>query len=793
MGRYDSVILASALAAQRDAAIMRMAGKYSPTPVTAADIDEGRSGRAFKIECMVPEGIDSGDKRHFMRGSLGFREFPLPLLWQQATGEGHDGAVIVGRIDHAERTADGLGNAYGVFDTGPYGREAQRLVENGFIRFGSVDLDNFEVFDELSQSDPKGRMIIKKGRAMAWTLVAKPAFQQARIELLPLAEEETMTELTPSGIAASAGIAAAIPVEPPADWFSRPPLNGPSPITVDNSGRIFGHIATWNTDHVGMANSIRPPRSRSSYAYFHTGVVRTSEGSDVSVGQLTLSGGHADIRLDATAAAKHYDDTHSAIADVHAGEDEFGIWVAGALRPGTTAAQIRALRASAPSGDWRYIPGAGLELIGICQVNVPGFPVPRALAASGVQQYALVAAGTADLLEMKRQQAAAATEFGLREWVGEFAEEDGTAEFNWVEEAGGLPKYIKRIEKHLRAKGMTEGHAIATAVNVVKKMCATGDVNFPGKQQVNPGSQAEACAAVAEWEAKKAKAKADNSVGEDPAAIAAAARARVFRSLDVDGYITSFKDFSPEQRDKLAKKGAARPDGSYPIETTADLRRAIQAYGRAKDDEKGAVRRHIVKRARALGKEKLIPDNWTEASMSDKQLALRDKYAVVVASARAARYKAEAEAALAKIKRPELEAQAALLRQRMGITADAGGKFRDDDDEQEEIEIEVPGLGEVDEIIVLPEDAQAPAPEPGNEDIDTPVPDHIEDAPLTPIIEGEDGDAEPIDPEHPGIVPPYIEEGDPVPVIDHDQDPEEDYYALRAAAISAALKIGRLK
>lgn len=79
---------------------------------------------------------------------------------------------------------------------------------------------------------------------------------------------------------------------------------------------------------------------------------------------------------------------------------------------------------------------------------------------------------------------------------------------NWVEKTGGLPQYIKRIATHLRAKGMTESHAIATAVNAAKKMCATGDVNFPGRQNVNPGSRAEACAAVASWEAKKAASRA---------------------------------------------------------------------------------------------------------------------------------------------------------------------------------------------------------------------------------------------------------------------------------------------
>jgi hypothetical protein len=80
---------------------------------------------------------------------------------------------------------------------------------------------------------------------------------------------------------------------------------------------------------------------------------------------------------------------------------------------------------------------------------------------------------------------------------------------NWVEKAGGLPDYIERIAKHLHYdKGMPIDHAIATAVNVVKRMCASGDTNWPGLQQVSPKSRAQACKAVAEWEAMKAKAKA---------------------------------------------------------------------------------------------------------------------------------------------------------------------------------------------------------------------------------------------------------------------------------------------
>lgn len=83
------------------------------------------------------------------------------------------------------------------------------------------------------------------------------------------------------------------------------------------------------------------------------------------------------------------------------------------------------------------------------------------------------------------------------------------AKMNWVEKTGGLPPYIKRIARHLKQRGYNESQAIAIAVNAAKKMCATGDLNFPGKQNVNVKSRAEACKAVTEWYARRAKARAD--------------------------------------------------------------------------------------------------------------------------------------------------------------------------------------------------------------------------------------------------------------------------------------------
>lgn len=188
----------------------------------------------------------------------------------------------------------------------------------------------------------------------------------------------------------------------PAEWFQDPELPMPTPVTVTREGRVFGHIAQWGVCHSGLGLSVglddsctAPPNSPSNYAYYRTGVVDTDQG-EIPVGNLTMGIGHAGARLSANAASAHYDNVDAVVADVVTGEDEFGIWFSGAMRPGLTDDQIRAFKASTLSGDWRRI-GGELELVAALAVNVPGFPIPRlGLAASGGRQTALVAAGVID-------------------------------------------------------------------------------------------------------------------------------------------------------------------------------------------------------------------------------------------------------------------------------------------------------------------------------------------------------------------------------------------------------------
>jgi len=71
------------------------------------------------------------------------------------------------------------------------------------------------------------------------------------------------------------------------------------------------------------------------------------------------------------------------------------------------------------------------------------------------------------------------------------------------------------------------------------------------------------------------------------------------------------KDYSDAERADMAEAGQALPGGGFPIKTVKDLRNAIQSIGRAKDPAQAKA--HIKTRAKALGREDLIPDNWKGA------------------------------------------------------------------------------------------------------------------------------------------------------------------------------------
>ncbi|QHB37014.1 hypothetical protein QDA00_gp89 [Microbacterium phage Matzah] len=362
-----------------------------------------------------PIGMESeltGDGRMIADGALRWEIAEgnrPPYRWVGEDVGAHDGAVTAGLIYAIERRDGGVIWAEGDFDMATEaGREAYRQVKEGRQNGVSMDLDDvsFEirVAAELLEGMDEGEtveapkpnedgtitvveinsgdeiMVTTDALVRAVTGVAVPAFKNARIAIVdslesvdtPDAEDDTEDEGADSLVAAA-------PLNPPAAWFDKMSLDGPTPLTVTKDGRVYGHAAIWGTCHISHSaggKCITPPNSPSGYAWFHTGALETAEGDLVSVGHLTMNTGHAEDDLSPAATLAHYDNTGTVAADVRMYEDQHGIQYVGALRPSTNGERLRAFMSAPISGDWRRV-GNALEMVGALSVNVPGFGVPR--------------------------------------------------------------------------------------------------------------------------------------------------------------------------------------------------------------------------------------------------------------------------------------------------------------------------------------------------------------------------------------------------------------------------------
>ena len=189
--------------------------------------------------------------------------------------------------------------------------------------------------------------------------------------------------------------------------FDNPNLDRITPVTVTEDGRVFGHVATHDTCHVGMPGvCTTAPVDNDGYGMFHR---YQPEGFPVPVGRITTGGGkfgctcrqcggrnddHACLKLSLGGAIAHHDRL-STVAWVRAGEDTRlnAVWVAGVVNPAASVEELAALSRKKVSGDWRPA-GGRTELVEILALarEEPGFPLPRFRVAAG-QVAALTAAG----------------------------------------------------------------------------------------------------------------------------------------------------------------------------------------------------------------------------------------------------------------------------------------------------------------------------------------------------------------------------------------------------------------
>jgi len=406
---YDQALAVIADLAREALAAAESSGELAEgdglLPETWVDVD----GICFSEE--------TGDGRDFTACDWTWRDSNvslLPLMLQTQTEYGHFGAELAGFMAELSLDEAGTVHSTGRFYDSEHGRQFRDMLLGG-RRFGvSVDPGRAEADFECTEVDEDGFCVdgilrFSQYEVIGVTGTPFPAFERAAIQLAGAAAEstdddeegetddeeqteETETEEETAAVAASAAATVPaqpatviVPSRPPADWFTNPGFDEPTPLTITDDGRVFGHLAAWGTCHVGSERiCLVPPSTACSYERFLIGNVPTADGSTAATGALTWGIEHADLSLSLIEAQAHYANSRHGWSDVMVGEDDHGIWTAGALRPGLTVDDVRILRALALSGDWRHDARVrNLELVAGLAVNVPGFPIPRAVVASG--------------------------------------------------------------------------------------------------------------------------------------------------------------------------------------------------------------------------------------------------------------------------------------------------------------------------------------------------------------------------------------------------------------------------
>lgn len=372
-------------------------------------------------------------------------------------------------------------------------------------------------------------------------------------------------------------VASAAPIAPPDEWFSAPPagmvdLDRP---VITPQGRYMAYLARWDTCHRALqtmtGQCFTPPSSPSKYQMFMDGSVVTASGRTIPVGRVTVDTTHADLPMSFATAKQHYDNTGSQTAVVRAGEDERGIWLAGAIVPEATPQQVALLRRSPLSGDWRRHGAEGLDLVAALAVNMAGYPVVpsgrwRTLSMEGGECATLVASGD----QM-------GDDIPVSEELTEQSGTEPTTETAQQPDTGG------------------EGEPAVPET--------------PAADPLDPARiAAEAVRIMQDQEERQARLDAHLELD-------AAERMKAVGRMPELTQLAPMLPTDIESLRKAQKQGKALPplkENGRPrfyIRNEAELKDAIRAVGRAGTSHNG-IRRWIMTQAGKLGLSRIIPPNW---------------------------------------------------------------------------------------------------------------------------------------------------------------------------------------
>lgn len=181
------------------------------------------------------------------------------------------------------------------------------------------------------------------------------------------------------------------PLYPPKDWFQKPAeLQRGAKIAVitegPQAGRVFGYVAP-NKQCILSGREKQEcwqvPHSPTNYAAAMQGDTLTAEGELIRTANVGGEVDHAPIAWTRFEKVRdHYANTASQVMRVVYGQDDYGVWAAGALWPEITHRQAAVVRASALSGDWRWRQELdGYDMAGSQMVSIPGFPLIPTVAA----------------------------------------------------------------------------------------------------------------------------------------------------------------------------------------------------------------------------------------------------------------------------------------------------------------------------------------------------------------------------------------------------------------------------